>query len=318
MAAPVAGLGSTFYVGGMEIESFGGGTAEALSLYPHPSLRLRQTNSAAATYGWTVLHRDAQGTVRGTTSSSGVLQERASFAPYGKQTAAFANVTSGKQSKGWIGERCDGEAGLQYLNARYFDPDLAMFLQPDWWEVTEPGVGTNRYAYAGGDPVNGVDPGGHSWLDETFDSIFGEDSFNKTFGDSACAWSDRTFGNPGEQIAGHSAATYLRAGGSIGDDFGGYKKYKDSAIASSSGYAVDATWDTLSWIGVGGMAKGIASNAVARSGAAVVDEAAAGAYSLQGGGYTVYASYVRNTQGVVVMEYVGMTMNYVARASDMP
>ncbi len=71
-------------------------------------------------------------------------------------------ITDGAVSKGWIGERYDAEAGLQYLNARYYDPDLLMFLQPDWWEVTEPGVGTNRYAYAGGDPVNGVDPGGHA------------------------------------------------------------------------------------------------------------------------------------------------------------
>lgn len=38
----------------------------------------------------------------------------------------------------------------------------AMFLQPDWWEVTEPGVGTNRYAYSMGDPVNKSDPSGHS------------------------------------------------------------------------------------------------------------------------------------------------------------
>jgi hypothetical protein len=48
-----------------------------------------------------------------------------------------------------------------FLNARYYDPKLGMFLQPDWWEVTQPGVGTNRYAYAGGDPVNGSDPGGN-------------------------------------------------------------------------------------------------------------------------------------------------------------
>ncbi|MCP5355242.1 MAG: hypothetical protein H6903_08585, partial [Rhodobacteraceae bacterium] len=37
---------------------------------------------------------------------------------------------------------------LQYLNARYYDPRLAMFIQPDWWEVTQPGVGTNRYSYS--------------------------------------------------------------------------------------------------------------------------------------------------------------------------
>ena len=60
-----------------------------------------------------------------------------------------------------MGERFDAAAGLQYLNARYYDPKLGMFLQPDWFEVTAAGVGTNRYAYAGGDPVNGSDPGGN-------------------------------------------------------------------------------------------------------------------------------------------------------------
>ena len=62
---------------------------------------------------------------------------------------------------GYIGERYDDASGLQYLNARYYDPRLAMFIQPDWWEVTEAGVGTNRYSYSFGDPVNGREPTGH-------------------------------------------------------------------------------------------------------------------------------------------------------------
>jgi RHS repeat-associated protein len=65
------------------------------------------------------------------------------------------------ETKGFIGERYDADAGLQYLNARYYDPKLGLFLQPDWFEVTEAGVGTNRYAYAGNDPVNLRDPGGN-------------------------------------------------------------------------------------------------------------------------------------------------------------
>ena len=60
-----------------------------------------------------------------------------------------------------MGERYDEDSGLQYLNARYFDPELGRFIQPDWFEVTKAGVGTNRYAYAANDPVNLSDPGGN-------------------------------------------------------------------------------------------------------------------------------------------------------------
>lgn len=65
------------------------------------------------------------------------------------------------ESKAWIGERYDPETGLQYLNARYYDPKLGLFTQGDWWDPTIPGVGPNRYAYSHGDPVNFSDPNGH-------------------------------------------------------------------------------------------------------------------------------------------------------------
>jgi RHS repeat-associated protein len=55
----------------------------------------------------------------------------------------------------------DPETGLQYLHARYYDPNLGRFLSPDTWDPMLPGVDFNRYAYAGNDPVNGSDPGGH-------------------------------------------------------------------------------------------------------------------------------------------------------------
>ena len=82
------------------------------------------------------------------------------------------------ESKGFIGERFDADAGLQYLNARYYDPKMAMFLQPDWWEVTEPGVGTNRYGYARNDPVNFRDSGGNCF----WDVCVGEGAFLSVLG----------------------------------------------------------------------------------------------------------------------------------------
>lgn len=42
----------------------------------------------------------------------------------------------------------------------------------DWFEVTEAGVGTNRYAYAGGYPVNASDPGGNQTLGSWIASLF--------------------------------------------------------------------------------------------------------------------------------------------------
>ncbi|MBL1437667.1 MAG: RHS repeat-associated core domain-containing protein [Rhodobacteraceae bacterium] len=63
----------------------------------------------------------------------------------------------------FIGERFDVSTGLLYLNARYYDPAIGRFIQPDWWEVRKRGVGTNRYAYAGNDPVNNSDRNGHTF-----------------------------------------------------------------------------------------------------------------------------------------------------------
>lgn len=37
----------------------------------------------------------------------------------------------------------------------------ALFIQADWFDPTQPGVGTNRYAYSGNDPINRFDPLGN-------------------------------------------------------------------------------------------------------------------------------------------------------------
>ncbi len=66
-----------------------------------------------------------------------------------------------RENKGWIGERDDVETGLPYLNARYYDPELARFISPDWFDPQQPGVGTNRYAYAGNNPIARKDPSGN-------------------------------------------------------------------------------------------------------------------------------------------------------------
>jgi RHS repeat-associated protein len=95
------------------------------------------------------------------TGAGGGVAETAVYRPFGEQQEWALDASAAGEDKGFIGERYDADAGLQYLNARYYDPKLGLFLQPDWWEVSEPGVGTNRYSYSFNDPVNLSDPGGN-------------------------------------------------------------------------------------------------------------------------------------------------------------
>lgn len=101
------------------------------------------------------LHTDHKGSVRLTTDARGAITQRFSRYPFGQRFAVNLN-----QEIDFIGERFDAETGLIYLNARYFDPRIGRFISPDPTDVTELGVGVNRYAYSGNDPVNKLDKSG--------------------------------------------------------------------------------------------------------------------------------------------------------------
>lgn len=181
---------TTVYLGDVEIRGWGEpADQQTVIAYPHPNIRLtndRDTLQDVCTVEViegeqiesceqlhvarvTAMHRDQLNTVRAMTDADGALVRRAKFQPFGAELEAWENTPAAPaETKGWIGERYDEDAGLQYLNARYYNPKSALFIQPDWWEVTEPGVGTNRYSYSFNDPVNLSDPSGNqvTGLDE--------------------------------------------------------------------------------------------------------------------------------------------------------
>ena len=105
------------------------------------------------------LTRDHLGSVRHATRH-GTTQDVSDYGPYGMPTTTSGPI-AGTSAKGYINEVFDPETGLQYLHARYYDPNLGRFLTADTWDPMLPGVDFNRYAYAGNDPVNGKDPSGH-------------------------------------------------------------------------------------------------------------------------------------------------------------
>ncbi|MBI4924142.1 MAG: hypothetical protein HY834_20595 [Devosia nanyangense] len=107
------------------------------------------------------LHRDHLASIRAITDATGAAYRVSTYESFGEQIETALNPLTPVETKSWIGERTDPETGLTYLHARYYDAVLGRFLQPDWWDASEPGVGTNRYAYAANDPINGSDRNGH-------------------------------------------------------------------------------------------------------------------------------------------------------------
>ncbi|MCV3766936.1 RHS repeat-associated core domain-containing protein [Rhizobium sp. TRM95796] len=157
-----------------------------ITLYPDATTEISISSTGAATFtrypspdfkvvGSTkrFLLRDHLNSVRKILDSSGAEVEKTLYAAYGEMTN-----TDMQSQIGYIGERYDPETGLLYLNARYMDPIKGRFISPDSYDPTEQGVGTNRYAYAGNEPINYSDPSGHSFFGDIKDALglTGDDS----------------------------------------------------------------------------------------------------------------------------------------------
>jgi RHS repeat-associated protein len=172
--------------------SFFGAEAEekngTYTRYPHADVTVASTG---ATHTVSFLHRDHLASVRAVTKMDGTIEEQSRYAAFGEPK--IVNLNS-KITKGYIGERADPETGLMYLNARYYDPALARFISPDDWDPTLAGVGTNRYAYAGNDPVNKSDPNGHIFggLGKAVGDFFG--GLGKAIGGAASSLADSVRG----------------------------------------------------------------------------------------------------------------------------
>ncbi len=117
-----------------------------------------EEKSAGAVTSWGIKDHLASNRLM-TFMSGGPATSRHDYGPFGQPlTSNGSTVLNGKA---YINERFDAETGLQYLHARYYDPNLGRFLTPDTWDPILAGVDFNRYAYAANDPVNQSDANGH-------------------------------------------------------------------------------------------------------------------------------------------------------------
>lgn len=133
-------------------ERDGGGALQAT--YARGAGIVRMERGATSSY----FHADALGSVRALTDDLGNVTDTYDYDAYGDQVAS----TGATQNEyGFAGERSDPSTGLQYLRARYYDPEIARFISRD----PHPGnpqlpLTLNPYQYGLNNPVNHIDPTG--------------------------------------------------------------------------------------------------------------------------------------------------------------
>jgi RHS repeat-associated protein len=110
---------------------------------------------------------DGSGSVRYLTNSAGVVTDEYEYDAYGN---SFTKSGTTPNNYLYRGEQYDSDLGLYYLRARYYNPSTGRFLSrdPENGVITDPAT-LHKYTYAGGDPVNLIDPRGRASMLETGD-----------------------------------------------------------------------------------------------------------------------------------------------------
>ena len=99
-----SGLDITF--GPVEIRNWTQTTTGDVITYPYADIRL--VNGVAET-----LHRDQLASVRAITDGLGALVSESTYAPFGEISSQSTAPGVADETKGYIGERYDADAGLQ-------------------------------------------------------------------------------------------------------------------------------------------------------------------------------------------------------------
>ena len=149
-----AGTKTTRYFGNLvEIEREG--DQETITKYYYAEgMLVAQRRGGTLQYA----HQDHLDSLRVLSDASGAPVATREFAAFGEQVGSGGTATL---TRGYGAHWQDGESGLIYMGARYYDPVITRVIQPDP-VVPEPDdpQSWNRYSFVRNNPFNRVDPTG--------------------------------------------------------------------------------------------------------------------------------------------------------------
>jgi RHS repeat-associated protein len=151
------------------VEELQGGTV--IRQYTYGLQRINQNQQISGAWTPSFYGYDGGGNVRQLTNSAGTVTDSYEYDAFGNEF-----TVSGSTPNNYLyrGEQFDTDLGLYYLRARYYNPLTGRFMSRDQNDpqlIDSDGVPTDpaslhKYLYAGGDPINGLDPSGKAAIFE--------------------------------------------------------------------------------------------------------------------------------------------------------
>jgi RHS repeat-associated protein len=130
----------------------------AVRTYTYGLQRISESQMVSGTWTTSFYGYDGAGSVRQLTNSAGAVTDEYEYDAFGN---SFTKQGTTPNNYMYRGEQYDSDLNLYYLRARYYNPQTGRFLSrdPEDGNPTDP-KSLHKYLYAGGDPVNMIDPMG--------------------------------------------------------------------------------------------------------------------------------------------------------------
>lgn len=162
--------GSTIYIGSLfEIDS-AGKTTKHVYAGSNKVCSIEDTGSPETSHVY-YTHSDHLGSSNIITDENGQQVQYLEYSPYG---SVLVNQGGDVTPYKFTGKELDVSTGLYFYSARYYDPEIGRFVSPDTIVQSPFNPQTlNRYSYCNNNPINYIDPSGHSWFSKFFGKIFG-------------------------------------------------------------------------------------------------------------------------------------------------